>query len=191
MPIDIPPPRNHRHTTPPRRTHPERIQDILTHPKVWRGSFLAQKNDRRQATSNLLPSGFPQLDHHLGGGWPLGQLTELSYGATGVGELALILPALAQRCAQGDHTLAWIHPKQVITPYPNPHALLAQGIRLKGLLWMTPKTLTDALWAAEQCVSSPGCNTTLLCLPQTRTRRYFIEHCKSYKLPRSAHKTGR
>ena len=53
-----------------------------------------------------LPTGFPALDHLLGGGWPTGMLTELlvpGYGSSGhgspghgSGELGLLSPALAR-----------------------------------------------------------------------------------------------
>lgn len=150
-------------------SHPEPIQALLQHPKIWRASFLANYHARQKTTASAIPSSFTTLDHHLRDGWPLGQLTELNHGAIGIGELSLILPALTQLSTQSTRPIAWIQPKPPKTPVlrPNPQAFLAHGLRLEQLLWITPTTLTDALWAAERCLNSAGCSATLLWLPAT------------------------
>jgi protein ImuA len=79
---------------------PKIIQHILAHPKIWRASYLANKHTREKPSHEMIPTEYAELDQHLNGGWPLGQLTELSYGAMGIGELLLILPALAQISTQ-------------------------------------------------------------------------------------------
>ena len=53
------------------------------------------------APAPTLASGFPRLDAELpGGGWPRGALTELLAEHEGIGELGLLLPALAA-CGTG------------------------------------------------------------------------------------------
>lgn len=150
-------------------SHPGPIQALLQHPKIWRASFLASNHSRHKATSSAIPSGFTTLDHHLSGGWPIGCLTEVNHGPTGIGELSLILPALAHLSAQCTQPIAWIQPilPETFTQQLNPRALSAQGLHLQQLLWITPNTLDDALWAAEQCLNSTGCCATLLWLPAT------------------------
>lgn len=150
---------------------PTPIQSLLEHPKIWRASFLAKKHARDKTIQTVIPTGFATLDQHLQGGWPRGQLTELYYGAPGIGELSLILPALAHLCARSTKPIAWIQPTDAeisrisLPPLrPNPHALASQGIPLQQLLWITPKNLIDALWAAEQCLNSTSCSATVLWL---------------------------
>jgi hypothetical protein len=63
--------------------------------------------------ARLLASGFPRLDAELpGGGWPRGALTELLAGHEGIGELGLLLPALATLTGAG----------QIVVLVAPPHA---------------------------------------------------------------------
>ena len=58
------------------------------HP-VWRGAGVAP-------LAQAVPSGYPGLDRELpGGGWPAGALTEILCASHGIGELQIVLPALA------------------------------------------------------------------------------------------------
>jgi hypothetical protein len=84
--------------------------------------------------------------------------------ATGLGEVQLFLPALVQsqqRMAGSDVPwLVWIAP-----PYePYAPALAQAGIGLDRLLIVRPVTATEALWAAEQALSSGVCAAVLLWL---------------------------
>ena len=66
------------------------LEKLLENPKVWRGSSQA-------GIRTGLASGYPKLDRYLpGGGWPLEALTEILTGQYGIGELRLLMPALAQ-----------------------------------------------------------------------------------------------
>lgn len=97
------------------------------------------------------PTGFTALDAVLpGGGWPLGAITELMPEAPGIGELSLVLPALAQLCRAGRH-VAWIAPPFV----PYPPALMHHGLVLGQLLWIQTRDARSALWAAEQALRCP------------------------------------
>ena len=58
-------------------------------PELWKGRC---PNGARRT----LPSGHARLDERLpGGGWPVGALTEIITPHPGLGELSLLLPALA------------------------------------------------------------------------------------------------
>src|SRR5688500_10215557 len=74
-------------------------------------------------------TGYAALDAELpGGGWPVGGLAELLCRTEGIGELQLVLPALAA-LTQAGHRIAWLAP-----PYlPYAPALQAAGVRLEGL----------------------------------------------------------
>src|SRR5262249_61207439 len=61
---------------------------LLEHPAIWRGTSVAR--------TEVLPTGFSALDDRLpGGGWPRSGLIEILVSRFGVGELTLLLPALA------------------------------------------------------------------------------------------------
>ena len=129
-------------------------QDLLKHPLLWRGQQLTQPNS--QIT---LSSGFATLDKHLPGhGWPLGGLMELLLANAGIGELRLLLPALAklQDNPYGSWTV-WVNPPFV----PYAPALQAAGISRQRLLLVHPKTPEDFLWSLEQVCKSSACGVVL------------------------------
>src|SRR5688572_12887755 len=68
--------------------HEKQLEELLAHPSVWRG--------RSRAAVETFPTGFAALDAGLpGGGWPRHGLVEILTPQPGVGELYLLLPALA------------------------------------------------------------------------------------------------
>ena len=113
-----------------------------------------------------------------GGGWPTASLIEVLLDDTGLGEVQLFLPALVecQRCAGQDGTdsvrtaeapwLVWIAPPH--EPYAP--ALAQRGIDLRRLLIVRPAGATEALWAAEQALSSGVCAAVFLWLKGTDDR---------------------
>ncbi len=98
----------------------------------------------------VMSTGFPALDQCLGGGWPVGVLTELRAGRMGIGEMRLLLPALAALSREG--RLIWVAP-----PYgPYAPALVAHDIVLDHVIVVRPKTHKEALWAVSQGLLSPA-----------------------------------
>lgn len=137
------------------------LESVLQHPGVWRG------RQRAQTAEAALPTGFAALDELLpGGGWPRGALTELLIRRQGIGELRLLLPALA-RLSQEDGWLAWVAPPYV----PYAAALAAGGIDLARLLVAKPATHDDAWWTAEQALRSGACGALLAWLRAADERR--------------------
>jgi cell division inhibitor SulA/protein ImuA len=116
---------------------------------VWRGA------GGRSARS-ILPTGFDVLDSRLpGGGWPRGALIEIFVSRYGIGELTLLIPALAvlTRPVLGEAPkwIAWIAPPFI----PYAPALTQRGVRIDRLLMIHPSTgRKDRLWAIEQVVRS-------------------------------------
>ncbi|WP_324781187.1 translesion DNA synthesis-associated protein ImuA [Thiobacillus sedimenti] len=137
------------------------LESVLQHPGIWRG-------DRRAQTAEAaLPTGFAALDALLpGGGWPRGALTELLLARQGIGELRLLMPALAQ-LPETDGWLAWVAPPYV----PYAAALAAAGIDLKRLVVAKPPTEADAWWTAEQALRSGACGALLAWLRAPDERR--------------------
>lgn len=138
------------------------LEKLLENPRVWRGS--SQVGARPG-----LASGYPQLDRCLpGGGWPQQALTEILIGQYGIGELRLLMPALARLSAEetqagsGDQPepgwIAWVAPP--FQPYAP--ALQQYGIDLSRLLIVRPKGSSELLWSAEQALSSGTCAAVLL-----------------------------
>ena len=129
---------------------PAPLEQLLQRADLWRGGEESARRD------GAVPTGHPRLDEHLGGGWPRGALTELLLDHRGIGELRLLLPALARLGAE--RWLAWIDPPLV----PYAPALAAAGIDLARLLWVQPPDADERLWAAEQTLRSGACGAVLL-----------------------------
>ena len=101
---------------------------LLEHPAIWRG--------RSAARAESLPTGFGALDPCLpGGGWPRTGLIEILVSRFGVGELYLLLPALAALTRQPlARWCVWISPP--LEPYAP--ALAASGADLERILVVRP-----------------------------------------------------
>jgi hypothetical protein len=133
------------------------LDKILANPRVWRG--------RDQAGCRAgLSSGYPELDRHLpGGGWPPDSLTEILTAHYGIGELRLLMPALARLSnatpeQEEPGWVAWVAPP--FQPYPP--ALRQYGIDLSRMLIVRPGAASETLWSAEQALSSGTCAAVLL-----------------------------
>lgn len=132
------------------------LDNLLKNPRIWRGQ--AQGSGWQG-----LASGYPKLDQHLpGGGWPRHALTEILLDHYGTGELQLLMPALARLSQPDDEReagwIAWVAPP--FEPYPP--ALQQWGMNLSRVLIVRPRTAQEALWAAEQALTSGNCAAVLL-----------------------------
>jgi protein ImuA len=131
-------------------------------PALWLADRLAQA--AATSASVVWPTGFAALDAELcGGGWPAAGLTELLLAAPGSAELRLLAPALAAPALAG--TVLWIAPP--CTPYAP--ALQAFGLAPGRQLIVTPDSLADAAWAAEQGLRSGACAAVLWWQGQVRS----------------------
>lgn len=128
------------------------LDQLLQHHDLWRAADgLAQER-------GTLATGFSQLDAVLaGGGWPADGLTEILHGAAGMGELRLLLPALATLSQQQDRWIAWIAPPWM----PYAPALSAAGVISERMLVVHPRHHQDQLWATEQALRSGTCSAVL------------------------------
>ena len=144
---------------------PASLADILADARVWKLKDAAAAPPRP-----VWSTGRSALDARLpGGGWPAASLVEVLIDDTGLGEVQLFLPALVQcqRRAGGEIPwLVWIAPPH--EPYAP--ALAQQGIQLSRLLAVRPATAMEALWAAEQALSSGVVAAVLLWLKGTDDR---------------------
>lgn len=122
---------------------------LLDHPAIWRGRSARRVDD-------VVSSGTPSLDEALpGGGWPRAGLVEILLPQAGIGELELLVPALAALTHEPvARWCAWIAP-----PFePFAPALAAHGIAVERMLVVR----TDRpLWALEQALGSGACVAAL------------------------------
>ncbi|HWJ35471.1 MAG TPA: translesion DNA synthesis-associated protein ImuA [Steroidobacteraceae bacterium] len=131
----------------------------------------------KDASASLRPSssrpvwstGRSALDARLpGGGWPTASLVEVLLETAGLGEVQLFLPALVE-CQHRVGEIPWL---VWIAPPHEPYApaLAEYGIELSRLLVVRPASATEALWAAEQALSSGVCAAVLIWLQGTDDR---------------------
>jgi hypothetical protein len=139
------------------------LDELLRHPGLWR----ARDGVRDAAVApRVVTTGFAVLDECLpGGGWPLGALTEILHPVRGMGELSLVLPALAE-LSRGDRWIAWITPPFL----PVAPALEAHGVDLARLMVVREADGARAPWAAEQALRSGAC-AAVLWWPQAPPRQ--------------------
>jgi hypothetical protein len=131
------------------------LADLLQRQAVWCGGAPAAPG------AAAVPTGFAALDAALpGGGWPAGGLAEALCCGEGIGELQVVLPALAALTAAG-HRVAWLAPPHL----PYAPALRAAGVRLERLTVVRAPGRRDALWAAEQALRARAFHAVLAWLP--------------------------
>ncbi len=133
------------------------LAQLLAHPSVWRG--------RSRAAIETLPTGYAALDAGLpGGGWPRAGLIEILTAQPGVGELYLLLPAIA---AMSRNTPArwctWISPPHE----PFAPALEAHGVALERMLVVRTHL---PLWAHEQALRSGACELAMAWMQRAAPR---------------------
>jgi hypothetical protein len=147
---------------------PVELARLLEHPAIWRGASAAR--------SEVLPTGFDALDECLpGGGWPRSGLIEI-LSRFGIGELALLLPALAWLTQRPlARWCVWAAPP--LEPFAP--ALVAQGVVLERVLVVRGPLSTEAsarekaahgLWAFEQALGSGACEMAMAWMEQVRAR---------------------
>jgi hypothetical protein len=143
----------------PRNSDTSPLEKLLENPRVWRARS-------QPGPAEGLASGYERLDRLLpGGGWPRQALTEILLEQYGIGELQLLMPALASLCIEESGAepvepgwIAWVAPP--FQPYPP--ALQKYGIDLARMLVVRPRNDSEVLWSAEQALSSGTCAAVLL-----------------------------
>lgn len=130
------------------------LSSLLEGRQVWQGRSAP-------APAGGQASGWPMLDAALpNGGWPEASLSEILLPYDGVGELQLVLPALAKLTAAR-------RPVAVIAP-PYPPCVAGWergGVDMAWVDVVQAAQERDALWAAEQCLRS-GSYGAVLCWPR-------------------------
>ena len=142
------------------------LAELLHNPLLWRGNQLAR-------SEQTVPSGFVELDRALpGGGWPQTALTELLLDEEGIGELRLLLPALAH-LAQGGESIVLIAPPHL----PHGPAFAAAGIDPRRMIVIAAAEDKHRWWAAEQVLRAKSAGALLFwpgSLAEQRLRRLQV-----------------
>lgn len=158
----------------------EALQELLTGQSVWRC------RESRQALAgggaSTVTSGYRALDRYLpGGGWPLNSLMEVLVSDSGIGELRLLMPALAELAANRDGYIVWVAP-----PYmPYAPALTQWGIDVSRVLLIHSSQVNDVLWATGEALASGSALAVLSWLPdmdvgETRRLQLAAASAKSW-----------
>jgi hypothetical protein len=129
---------------------------LQNHPaQIWRAREQGE-GTAHQLTG--LSTGHAALDECLPGrGWPRQGLVEILCDGTGLGELQLLLPALAKFCHPGARggCIAWVSPPhRLYAP-----ALVASGLDLARTLVVQAPGATE--WAMDQALRSEACSAVL------------------------------
>lgn len=131
---------------------PTELDQLESRELIWRPG-----QQRAPVKKTGLATGFVALDNVLReGGWPRSALTELLIDGAGIGELRVLLPALARLSKEKRYQL-WIGEPWV----PFAPGLQAAGIDLNQLIFVHPHNHQQWLWAAEQALRSPGCGAVI------------------------------
>ena len=125
------------------------LESLLQRADIWRGGAAPP--------AQALPSGFAELDAWLpGGGLPRGALTEILIAREGIGELSLLVPALA-RATEEERWLVFVAPPHI----PYAPALARAGVNLARVLVVHPRAARDRLWAIEQALRAGTASVVL------------------------------
>lgn len=124
------------------------LHTLLHRPDVWRA------NDTAADACPTVSTGHPALDAELpGGGWPIGDMSEVLTDCCGHGEVSLLLPMLAQ-ASLADGWVAWVAPPW----YPNVSALAAAGLCTPRMLMIQAGSAGERVWALRHALNSGACS---------------------------------
>jgi protein ImuA len=121
--------------------------------KVWSG--LHPQGSGKKSQQKTLATGYSKLDEALqNGGWPLTTTTELCFSQPGIGELRLLMPALAElQKSTLQKSIVWLAPPFL----PFAPALAREKIDAAQLTIVQTNSMQDTLWAAEQLLLAECC----------------------------------
>jgi RecA/RadA recombinase len=110
--------------------------------KVRSGAELL-RHTANTARSSILPTTLDAVDTLLGGGLPRGKMVEL-VARRGAGRFSIVLSALVAATTMGE-AVALID----LGDHFDPQLAEANGVDLRRLLWVRPRTVKDAVMSAE------------------------------------------
>ena len=129
-----------------------RVAELLRElgPRVRLGGLPAE-------TLARCPTGIPELDRLLGGGFPRGRLTEIAGPGPSCGRTSLALTLLAEATRAGE-VVAVADGADAF----DPASAQAAGVVLERVLWMRARQHREALRGAERLLEARGFAVVLL-----------------------------
>jgi len=126
------------------------LTKVLNRPDIWQGVQKSKK-------APIISTGYYELDEKLHySGWPQNLLTEILYQQKHIGEVQLVLPAVAQSMKNGGFLFLVDPPFMPYAP-----AWLKAGINLKKIRIIKNRQSKESLWAAEQIMATQGVSSCL------------------------------
>lgn len=110
--------------------------------KVMNAAELIRALEKARRDESI-PTTLAPFDALLGGGLPRGKMTELT-GRRGAGRFSIVLAALAAATSMGEAAVL-----VDLGDHLDPQIAEANGVDLRRLLWIRPKTLKEAVMSAE------------------------------------------
>lgn len=142
------------------------IEQLLNRYPMWRASNVPTER-------SILATGFAALGKALHyRGWPAHGLSEFLLEQPGIGELRLLMPALAQLSQDKDRWILFVG----IPHLPYAPMLANEGFNLERLWVVKTKDQKETEWAAEQALKSGTCSAVITWLqqPSQKLRRLHL-----------------
>jgi hypothetical protein len=102
----------------------------------------------KEHRDELIPTTLDPFDELLGGGLPRGKMVELT-GRRGAGRFSIVLSALAAATSMGEAAVL-----VDLGDHLDPQLAEANGVDLRRLLWIRPKTLKQAVMSLEMIAAT-------------------------------------
>lgn len=128
----------------------------------------------RVPATGVLPTGLPELDTTLGGGWPRGHVSEI-VGPVSSGRTRVLVSSLAAVTARGG-VAAWID----TVDRGDPAGAAAAGVRLSHVLWVRGMPLSPGVLALRPRRGEPDLASTVV--QRAITATHLVAHAGGFGL---------
>lgn len=115
--------------------------------KMMNATELLRALDKTRRDESI-PTTLAPFDELLGGGLPRGKMVELT-GRRGAGRFSIVLAALAAATSMGEAAVL-----VDLGDHLDPQLAEANGVDLRRVLWIRPKTLKQAVMSAEMIAAT-------------------------------------
>jgi hypothetical protein len=109
-----------------------------------------QRGGLPEIAERRCPTGLPEVDRLLGGGFPRGGVSEIA-GPPSSGRTSLAFALLARATARGE-VVAWVDAGDAL----DPPSAAAAGVDLARLLWVRPPDVAAALRGTSHLLAARG-----------------------------------
>lgn len=150
--------------------------------KLMNATELLRALDKERRDESI-PTTLAPFDELLGGGLPRGKMVELT-GRFGAGRFSVVLSALAAATSMGEAAVLID-----LGDHLDPRNAQENGVDLQRVLWIRPKTLKQAVMAAEM-ITATGFQLVVLDAGRYPVRGRRVPDAAWVRLARSAEAHG-